>query len=161
VTTNSRSHATDDLERQVIHNINDFGWHCVNVIEDGNHPPWSYTIGFYDTWNHPELILIGRSRATAHHILETVAKGLDNDQRLDLSTATDTLLAGTACHFVEVADRYYPDYVGFARWYYRRREFPLYQIVWPNHDGLYPWCPSATRTFQEWQPLLGLAQPAS
>src|ERR1700730_6571790 len=41
----------DDLERQVIHNINEFGWHAVNVIEDDNHPPWSYPIGFHDTWN--------------------------------------------------------------------------------------------------------------
>jgi hypothetical protein len=23
--------------------------------------------------------------------------------------------------------------------------FPLYQIVWPNHDGLYPWSPRATK----------------
>jgi hypothetical protein len=31
----------DDVERQVIHNINDFGWHAVNVIEDDGHPPWT------------------------------------------------------------------------------------------------------------------------
>jgi len=31
--------AKDDLERQVIHNIAEFGWHGVNVIEDdGTHP---------------------------------------------------------------------------------------------------------------------------
>jgi hypothetical protein len=33
--------------------------------------------------------------------------------------------------------------------------FPLYQIVWPNHDGLYPWSPRATKAFREWQPVLG------
>ncbi len=34
--------AKDELERQVIHNINDFGWHAVNVIEDDDHPPWTF-----------------------------------------------------------------------------------------------------------------------
>jgi Domain of unknown function (DUF4262) len=155
MTTTPQHIATDDLERQVIHNINEFGWHAVNVVEDDGHPPWTYTIGFHDTWNHPELIIIGRSRATAHHILETIATGLDSDRRLDLNATTGTLLPGIACFPLEVADRYYSDYVGFARWYYRRRQFPLTQIVWPNNDGRYPWSPGATRAFKEWQPVLG------
>jgi hypothetical protein len=49
MTTSDRL-GTDDLERQVIHNINEFGWHAVNVIEDDGHPPWTYSIGFHDTW---------------------------------------------------------------------------------------------------------------
>jgi hypothetical protein len=53
--------------------------------------------------------------------------------------ATTALIPGSTCHFIEVTDRYYPDYVGFTRWYYRRRRrFPLVQIVWPNNDGHYP-----------------------
>ena len=61
--TTSQRIGADDLERQVIHNINDYGWHAVNVIEeDDGHPPWTYTISFHDTWNYPELIIIGRSR---------------------------------------------------------------------------------------------------
>jgi hypothetical protein len=31
----------DDLERQVFANIAEFGWHCVNAIEDDGHPPWT------------------------------------------------------------------------------------------------------------------------
>jgi hypothetical protein len=32
-----------------------------------------------------------------------------------------------------------------------------YQIIWPNNDGHYPWSPSATKAFKEWQPVLGAA----
>jgi hypothetical protein len=49
----------DDLGKIVLANINEFGWHCVNVVEDDAHPPWSYTIGLYETWEHPELIIVG------------------------------------------------------------------------------------------------------
>jgi hypothetical protein len=31
----------DYLDKIVVANINEFGWHCVNVIEDDGHPPWS------------------------------------------------------------------------------------------------------------------------
>jgi hypothetical protein len=27
----------DDLDRIVVHNVDEFGWHCVNVIEDDGH----------------------------------------------------------------------------------------------------------------------------
>jgi hypothetical protein len=39
--TNPQRSAKDELERRIIHNINDFGWHAVNVIEDDGHPPWT------------------------------------------------------------------------------------------------------------------------
>jgi hypothetical protein len=86
----------------------------VNVIEDDDHPPWTYSIGFWETWNFPELIIIGRSRATAHHTLETVATCLDDNRRQDLNQATDTLIPGAECFFIEVSPRYYSDYIGFA-----------------------------------------------
>jgi Domain of unknown function (DUF4262) len=54
-----------------------------------------------------------------------------------------------------VAQRYYHDYVGFARWYYRGKPFSLYQIIWPSNDGHYPWSPHAPESFKEWQPVLG------
>jgi len=58
---------------------------------------------------------------------------------------------------VEVAERYYQDYIGFVRWYYRRRHFTLYQIVWPSNDGRYPGMREHHDPFKEWQPALSAA----
>lgn len=73
----------------------------------------------------------------------------------DLTDPDDYLLLGLRCLFLEVNTRYYSDYVGFARWFYRKRHFSLYQIVWQNNDGLYPWDYGAPQCFKEWQPILG------
>jgi hypothetical protein len=86
---NKQPTANDDNECPSHH---EFGWHAVNVIEDDDHPPWTYSIDFWETWNFPELIIIGRSRATAHHALETAATCLDDNQRPDLNQATDTVI---------------------------------------------------------------------
>ena len=147
----------DTHERIVLANVANFGWHAINVLEDDGTPPWTYTIGLYETWHHPELIIIGRSRATANHMLQTIADILGADQRPNLNEPTTQLLPGVKCHYLEVEPRHHPDYVGYARWYYARKPFPLYQIVWPNTDGQYPWDPNAPDTFRQWQPLLGSA----
>jgi Domain of unknown function (DUF4262) len=86
-----------------------------------------------------------------------VATGLDDNRRYDLNLTTTDLRPGSNCCFIKVATRYYHDHVGFARWFYRGKPFPLYQIVWPNPDGHYPWHPHASDSFKQWQSLLGEA----
>ena len=71
--TNPQRIGKDEPERIVLSNIREFGWHCVNVSEDDNHPPWSCSIGLFETWAHPEFIVIGRSRATSHEMLQRLA----------------------------------------------------------------------------------------
>jgi hypothetical protein len=153
--TNPQPVAKDEPERIVLSNIAEFGWHCVNVIEDDGQPPWSFSIGLYETYEFPELIVIGRSRSTAHHMLQTIADDIELNCPPDLTDPDGHLLLGMNCRFLEIDTRYYQDYVGFARWFYRKRHFPLYQIVWPNDAGLYPWDSSTPKSFKEWQPVLG------
>ena len=153
--SNAQRATRDEPERIVLSNISEFGWHCVNVIEDDGHPPWSFTIGLFETWDHPELIVIGRSRATSHEMLKTLATQIEDGDPPNLADREPYPLLGIPCHFLEVNPRYYSDYVGFALWFYRKRQFPLYQIVWPNHEGKYPWDPLVPTSFKEWQPVLG------
>ena len=37
------------------------------------------TIGLYETWEHPEFIVIGRSRATSHAMLKALADDIEID----------------------------------------------------------------------------------
>jgi hypothetical protein len=148
----------DDLEKIVLSNIAEYGWHCVNIVEDNGCPPWTFTIGLYETWNHPELIVIGRSRATSHAMLKTLADDIELNDPPNLGAPDGDVLLGVKCHYVEVNPRYYSDYIGFALWFYRKRKFPLHQIIWPNSDGLYPWDARAPTAFKEWQPVLGEPQ---
>jgi tetratricopeptide (TPR) repeat protein len=106
----------DDLGKIVTANINEFGWHCVNVLEDDGHPSWSYTIGLYETWQHPELIIIGRSRATSHAMLQSLSKDIELNDPPNLTDPDGHVLLGVKRHFLEVNARYYSDYVGFALW---------------------------------------------
>jgi hypothetical protein len=39
--SNPQHQPKDDPERIILANINEYGWHAVNIIEDDGHPPWS------------------------------------------------------------------------------------------------------------------------
>src|SRR5215210_5859323 len=50
----------NSIRRRVFANVRKHGWHCYRIY-GGPAPPWSYSIGFYNTWDAPELVLAGAS----------------------------------------------------------------------------------------------------
>lgn len=70
--TNPHRTGRDCVEQKVLADINEYGWHATNIIEDDGQRPWTFSVGLYETWKHPELIVIGRSRSTAHEMLIAV-----------------------------------------------------------------------------------------
>jgi hypothetical protein len=75
--SNPKRIGTDLGENKVLADINEYGWHCMNVIEDDEHPPWSCTIGLFETWSHPELLVIGRSRITSNAMLTNIVSQIE------------------------------------------------------------------------------------
>jgi Domain of unknown function (DUF4262) len=146
---------SDGAEKKVLSDVAEYGWHCLNILEEDGYAPFSFSIGLYETWKFPELIIVGLKREVAHGVLNIVATALKEGNRPDLGATNQDLLEGYACCFVEVSKSYYRDYVGTARWYYGGDSFPLYQIVWPSKQGHFPWHSDASESFVRWQPVLG------
>ena len=152
-----RTIAEDAGEQMVLDHIAKYGWHCVNVLAEGHEGPYSFTVGLFHTYQHPELMVYGLKSEIAHKVLSNAVEGLPRGKHLDLNASTDELLVGYSCCFVEVPPSKYYENVGWARWYYCGNSFPLYQIVWPSRDGYFPWHPKASKEFKGCQPVLGHA----
>lgn len=144
-------------EQKVIDDIAQYGWHCVNIMAEGEHVEYSFTVGLFQSYGHPELIIFGLPSNVSHQILAIAADAAKARSPLDLARPTDALLNNHSCCFVEVPFSEYRDHVGYARWYYQGDNFPLYQIVWPSRSGLFPWHHQATAEFRDAQPVLGQA----
>lgn len=152
-----RTSGDDKSEQKVIDDIADYGWHCVNIMADGELPPYSFTVGLLQSFGHPELIIFGLRSEIAHQILTIAADAARAGTPLDLTRPTEALLNNYSCCFVEVPLKQYHDHVGFCRWYYQGSSFPLYQVVWPSQAGLFPWHHQATPEFRSIQPVLSEA----
>ncbi len=151
----------NDYERSVLRNVEKFGWHCTSVSPgegQPDSPPFSYTVGLYQTYGASELIMFGLHGETAHSILSIYANRLEEGRPISVDQPTHDLVNDYSCVFVQVPRDRYNDFVFSALWFYAEVPFPLHQVVWPNGEGQFPWHPLAGPAFQEEQPVLGVQQ---
>jgi hypothetical protein len=150
-----RSAGEDRGERKVIADIAKFGWHCVHIHGEGELVEYTFTVGLFQTYKHPELMIFGIPSKVSHQILTIAADAAKSGEPLELTQPTKALLEGYPCCFAEVPKTEYREYVGFAGWYYEGDGFPLYQIVWPARSGQFPWDRLASTEFRRAQPVIG------
>ena len=156
----SRLEPLNDYERSVLANVERFGWHCTSVAprEGDDSPRFTYTVGLTQSYGQPEFIIFGLNSNVAHGILSILAKAAAAGEMYSLDKPCDELVDGYSCAFVPVPRERYNDYVFSALWYYAEREFPLFQVVWPDRDGRYPWSHGFVQDPEHFQPVLALAE---
>lgn len=151
----------NDYERRVVANVGKYGWHCTSVsgglanVGAG----FAYTVGLFHTYRQPEFIIFGFDPWIAHGILGILAEAAAAGRMYALDKPCAALVENYDCVFVEVPRSRFNDYVFSASWFYAGRDFPLYQVIWPDREGRYPWNEGATPDPWHEQPVLAL-EPA-
>jgi hypothetical protein len=59
----------DKGEEKALKDINTYGCHVISVLEDDEHPPFTYSIGIEQTTGKPEMIVAGLKRELAHWMI--------------------------------------------------------------------------------------------
>ena len=54
-----RTSGHDFLERELIQNVQRYGWHVVGVYGERFSPPFAYSVGLYKTLGQPEVVVVG------------------------------------------------------------------------------------------------------
>lgn len=122
----------DKREEKILHNVEEYGWQVCHIFDaDGNEPYFSYTLGLYETFGHPELIVIGQKRELCQTILNNLGEHIKDGDKFVAGQACENILEGYVCHLVEVAKIHFDEYVGQAIDFYGGSNFPLLQVVWP------------------------------
>lgn len=148
----------NDYERRVVANVGKYGWHCTSVsggLVDAK-PGFSYTVGLFHSYRQPEFIIFGLEAGISYAILKILADAAAAGEMYALDKACDALVEDYECVFVEVPRARFNDHVFSASWFYAGRNFPLYQVVWPDREGRYPWNERATPDPLHEQPVLAL-----
>jgi hypothetical protein len=130
---------TDEAERKAVSNIKKYGLHIIQVFADEQNPQFSYSIGLFENYLHPEIIIIGLRHELARILLNNMAHDIKNGKTFTAGEYHEGVLDNFVCYFGEVPQNQYQDNVGWATWFYEGKNFPLLQCVYPTVAGKFPW----------------------
>ncbi len=147
----------DEKERLVKDDVERDGWSVIYVFDDEETlPPFAYSVGFFKTFGHPEIIIVGTTDALANPVINNMGFRIGEEgARYEAGCYYDDILEGFDCFMHAVPRDCYPDYVGWDLWYYESDAFPLLQCVYPCDCGHFPWDPAAPALLRKYQPIIG------
>jgi hypothetical protein len=131
-------------EEATLQHIRKFGCSIINIPWGGNdrEPPFSFSVGLFVNYNHPELILFGMNADPASAIINEVRHHVANGRTfIDGEISNDIMTDDYKVCFSQVPLTAYPFYLGWALWFYGKcpSVFPCLQLVWQNADRKFPW----------------------
>jgi len=148
--------ATNPGQEKLLADVREYGCHILNVAGDGR-SDFSYSVGLYANYGHPEIVILGLPSATAMGLINMVRDRAASGAPVEDGTMADGLARGYPVAFVSVEQEHFVDRFGFANWFYRALpagEFPVLQLVWPDRQGLFPWHAAFDPGLRPVQPVL-------
>lgn len=150
-----RTRGEDAGEQRVIDDIERYGWHIVGIEADDDGPGFAYSVGMFYTFGHPEVIILGLDSAEMMaQIINCVGEVVRNGMVFKDWYKTDQVLDGYPCMFRKFPTEAYPEYFGYAIWFYRPETFTALQCVWPDNKDRFPWEPGCDPVVRQRQPVL-------
>lgn len=150
-------HSQHDKETKqaILDDIEKFGCHLALLEADNYMPPFVYSIGLFKKFGHSELICFGLKPDVMGSILNHACDLIKNGETLTTDKLYSGFLEGYEIQFLQVDKEFYPNYVGYAGWFYERTfDFPILQLVWPDKENNFPWDNKFNPDWKFRQPLL-------
>ena len=141
-------------EEKCVSDVETHGLHVKKVLGDDEYPEFAYTVGLFQSFQQPEVIVLGLPLESAHRILNHLADLMRDGLRVDAGVSTDAVLEGFPVTFRTVPADHVRAHFTWDRWYYHPDSFPTVQLVYPDHEGRWPWDPDAAEDFRLQQPIL-------
>ncbi len=151
---NHEEHDKQAKER-IISDIKEYDCHLALIESDGYLPTFVYSIGLFETFQHPEVIVFGLKTDVMGSIINHVRDEIRAGKKFNSGTKYSGFLEGFEIQFLDVNKVGYPDYFGYAGWYYKNSfDFPALQLVWPDKESRWPWERDFNSNWKFKQPLL-------
>lgn len=145
----------DETLANIREKIAEYGFWVGLVPAEGHEPAFAYTIGLYQSFQHPELLVFGLGTDAMHGILDVCGDLIRGGARFEDAQATSAILEGYDVRFRAVRDEAsHAEYLGYGCRYYGNRTFPVLQCLWPDKAGRFAGEPGAAESLAKAQPLI-------
>ena len=120
--------------------IEQHGWNCTSVFptEDSpeDYPLYSYSTGFYEHSQHPELIVLGLPPKIANGMLWNLYRRVEEGEQFADGDQVSEILDGYDVRLRALPPDGRP--LNVSRRYYQVDELPTLQVLWPDAEGNFP-----------------------
>ncbi len=133
----------------IIENIEKFGWQYQYVFDDNEEKEnFGYSIGFEESFDHPEVMIFGLARETMHTILNDIAIDIKEGREFKPNVRTSNVLSGEyEVFFKPLKESMHPEYAGIAMDHYNK-PIRIYIMFWPDKNNILPIEPNCELTVQ-------------
>lgn len=145
------------VQKKVASDIREYGWHVMKVFSpDDSGPPFAYTIGLEDTFDHPEVIIFGLNNDLdfMHHVLNDIGVRVKKGERFEHGAKKKNILPGYVCPFARLPKTAFADHLGQAIVWHGSPKFRAVQCIWPDPQKRLPWDPKVILGILEREPVI-------
>lgn len=149
----------EELRRSVLEKVEQdiarYGWHLV-LIPGDEEPGFLFTIGLWQSYQHPEILLFAPAQDPAGMAgrVQAVAERIGRGERFAPGSRDGEVFGDFPGAFREVQEVWYPYFIGTAMAFYESVDFPVVQLFWPDADSRFPWEEGFASDLLPLQPLL-------
>jgi hypothetical protein len=145
---------TGPNDQKLLDDVAEYGWHVIGVLDHGEAPGWSYSIGLFKNFGHPEIVVFGLDSDLRQSIINTIGDAARDGNTFEIDSNYFDLIETYACTFKGVAPLWRDFFLAFATWFYDGADYPVLQCFWPDFDLRFPWEPNFSEDLFSAQPLL-------
>lgn len=146
----------------ILTDIRNFGYHKIGVFsEKGTNVSYSYTVGLFHSYEHPEVAVFGLEFDVEFAILDTINDLIANGKRFEHGGWSQEVLEGMPVRFLDFSRDLYPYYFGQSIDFYRSDHFPALTVTWPDKSGRFPWSDSSPDWLSQRQPKVWSEVPGT
>jgi len=151
----------DPSDEKLLADIEEHGFHALHILAEGDLPAFSFSVGFTETLNAPEVVICGLRRELMHNMLWEAFRQIKAGKTLSDGERWRGLIEGFDCISRPVHPSWNIEYLGYAIWHHqyrtRSRDVRAFQLFWPGaQQSLLPWQQGCDSFVISQQPLLYL-----
>lgn len=148
----------DDYFLDILTNIEKYGLSITHVFsnEDDDFIDFSYSIGLYDTYGQPEVIVSGFPMELAKFVINELGRRYDDGFTPQQNTRyKDFLGGGMDVVFRLMNPNFIERMMLSSMWFYGEEiAFPAYQCICPDLKNVFPWEDGFDESWRKRQALL-------
>jgi hypothetical protein len=150
----------DAEDLRLLADVAQSGFHCAESEGGEDVVPHAFSVGFFRSWDHPEVAMFGLEAETLRNAVGRVADHVRDGARFEHGELADGIVSGREVAFRRIVPRHYAAFLGHAVWYHGGARFPALQAVWADEEGHFPWDRWFPRELRGAQPVLFEPEPA-